>query len=160
MRIRQGNFYREAHGGPMRVLEFVAPVGTSPHDVPVWLERAHPELQLIPRDTGINGYVNTSLRPDGSLFVAVNLFDYACDGRSCAYEHLVPIQQAPRLAPPHLAMLKHSVGEHDEYQLGSDEAHNRRVLQRLGFGRHGHPDHLAICDGCPECIDAPLRESA
>lgn len=139
MRVRQGNPHAEAHGTTKRVHDWIAPSGTVPGDIPAAIAAAVPGLKLAHTGDGeVNGAVYTSLRPDGSLYVCVELYDHDCADPACEAGHgAVAHRRAPQLSPSHHAAMKHAVGEHSVHRLGvgQDEA----VLRRLGFTEHDSP---------------------
>lgn len=105
------NKFNEAHGKDMIIYEWIAPPGTSPYDIPAKLEAAMPGLKLSMGNVR-NGYINTSLRPDGSLDVAVALHMHPCLDKNCkAGEGAVEIHPAPALNESQESALVLSVGE-------------------------------------------------
>ena len=130
MRRRVGNPSAEAHGRAMRVYDWVAPQGTDPHDACLKAETA---LGVSLRGDGgsAHGYVTTSRRPDGSLYIAIYLYDAPCSDAACSAGHgPVRLEVAPDVTT-HLNRCKALVGEHASYRLGgaSDDA----VLAGIGF---------------------------
>ena len=129
MRTRIGNPSNEAHGNAMRVYDWIAPAGTAPGDV---VTNAETALGLKLRgDSGeAHGYINTSLRSDGSVYVAVHLYNVECADPACGAGHgAIVLRQAPDVAAK-LAAMKSAVGEHATYKLGDDDV---AVLTALGF---------------------------
>lgn len=133
MRERRGNPFREAHGRPMRVYDWFAPAGTRPGDIPAVIEAAVPGLKLFHRgDNEVNGFINTSLGPDGSLYVSVQLYDTACVDPSCPGGHgPVKLMIAPALSPADITRMVNAVGEHPTRKLTRGNA--RAMLEALGF---------------------------
>lgn len=131
MRTRIGNPSNEAHGQPMRVYDWIAPAGTDPHAAMLAAETAL-GVKLYHRGDGeIHGYVNTSRRPDGSLYVCVHLYDTACTDPACPAGHgTIALRIAPNVMPQLAAMVA-AVGEHPTHRLTLGNA--AAVLAALGF---------------------------
>lgn len=134
MRIRIGNPSNEAHGQPMRVYDWVAPAGTDPHAAMLAAETAL-GVKLYHRGDGeAHGFINTSRRPDGSLYVSVHLYDTPCVDPLCMAGHRpVALRVAPDVTPQ-LAVMKAAVGEHPQHQLRGIAVADAALLRRLGFG--------------------------
>ena len=124
----------------MRCYDFVAPAGTVPGDIPGLMEAAVPGLKLFHRgDNEVNGFVNTSLRPDGSLYVSVQLYDTACTDPACPGGHgPVNVRVAPILTMPQQLAIKAAVGEHPSHKLTGTPADDI-LLAELGFGPNDGP---------------------
>ena len=133
MRTRNSNAYNEVHGNTMRIYDWIAPAGTIPSDVPVGVEAAlgiH-IIQNAP-DEPVDGYINTSLRPDGSLYVSVQLYDTACLAVGCRFKHpLTPFRVSPEHTHPQLTAMVAAVGEHQTHKLNRGNA--RALMLQLGF---------------------------
>ena len=142
MRTRTGNPSNEAHGQPMRVYDWVASAGTDPHAAMLAAETAL-GVKLYHRGDGeVHGYVNTSRRPDGAIYVSVHLYDTPCADPACAAGHgLIAFRVAPDVTAK-LAAMKAAIGEHPQHQLRGTPA-DRVLLERLVF-RPG--------------LDGPLRD--
>ena len=140
MRTRTSNPFREAHDKPMRCHDFVAPAGTKPGDIPGLIEAAVPGLKLFHRgDNEVNGFVNTSLRADGSLYVSVQLYDTACTDPACPGGHgPVNVRVAPTLTVPQRLAMVAAVGEHPVHRLTGTPADDI-VLLALGFDPEDAP---------------------
>ena len=140
MRTRIANPFREAHDKPMRCFDFVAPAGTKPGDIPGLIEAAMPGLKLFHRgDNEVNGFCNTSLRPDNSLYVSIQLYDTACTDRACPGGHgPVNIRVAPILTMPQQLAMVAAVGEHAVHRLTGTPADDI-VLAGLGFSPNDGP---------------------
>ena len=113
MRNRVGNPFNEAHGQAMRCIDWLAPPGTDPGAVPGLVEAAMPTLKLYHRgDLEVNGYINTSLRPGGMLYISVQLYDQPCTDPACIAGHgPVRILVAPTVLPVTLVAIGVAVGE-------------------------------------------------
>ena len=146
MRQRTGNPFREAHGRTMRHYEWIAPVGTKPADIPGVIETAlvllGVKLQATESLPEQHGHVNTSLRPDGSLFVCVCLYDTPCSNANHSHGRVV-LRAAPALTVVDEAAMVTAVGEHARHTLNGQTADDVALLQRLGF----------------RDADAPLRDA-
>ena len=127
MRARSGNPYNEAHGKNLRAYEFIADGAKSPADVCAALETSL-GLRLQGDSTGQHGFVNTSKRADGSMFVAVVLYE-ACAG--CEH-HTTPHARATDPLPAKLIAAKVAAGEHPTKKLTGTPA-DEAVLRSLGF---------------------------
>ena len=116
MRTRVGNLSNEAHGKPMRVYDWIAPPGTDPHDA---MLKAQIALGVkLEGSTGeAHGYMNTSTRPDGSLYIAIHLYDFTCDDDHCGHgEGTIVLRQAPDVTEK-LEACTGAVGEHPTHRL-------------------------------------------
>lgn len=113
MRTRVGNPFNEAHMQNMRCIDWFAPAGTNPNAIPGLIETAIPTLKLYHRgDLEVNGYINTSLRPGGLLYISVQLYDVPCSDPACVAAHgTVKILVAPAVTPAQLAAIGVAVGE-------------------------------------------------
>lgn len=133
MRVRTGNPYREPHGKPLRCLEWIAPAGTDPNNVPVLIEAVLPGLKLFHRGDGeVHGFVITSPRPDGSVLIIVNLYDTACAGGSCPAGHpTIAHRVAPVITAAQQVAIKAAIGEHPVHKLTNQNA--AAVLHNLGY---------------------------
>jgi hypothetical protein len=93
MRKRLANPHAEAHGRLMRCYDFFMPAGTDPHQATLDIEADLPHLKLWHRGDGeVHGYVNTSTRPDGTLYVCVHLYSDDC---GCDLHEGVSFKKAP-----------------------------------------------------------------
>ena len=127
MRNRIGNPYDEFHGKDLRVYEFVADGTKNPTAILTAAETAT-GLRLQGDPAGQDGYVNTSLRPDGSVFVSVSLYE-ACAG---CEGHRVPHRRAADIPTAKQIALKAAVGEHPQHKLTGTPADTAK-LRALGF---------------------------
>lgn len=130
MRTRIGNPSNEVHGQALRVYDWIAPAGTTPDEV---VTKAETALGVKLRGvTGeAHGYVNTSTRADGSVYVAVHLYDTPCSDPACPTGHgAVVFAVAPDVSGK-LAAMKASIGEHATHKLGNGRGDD--VLRALGF---------------------------
>ena len=137
MRTRIGNPSNEAHGQPMRVHDWIAPVGTIPDTV---LTQAQSSLGVkLEGSTGeMHGYINTSKRPDGSLYIAIHLYDVECIDSNCRGGHgPIKLLVAPPVPPGLLVAMKATVGEHPQHKLTNSNA--EAVLIGLGFTPNDGP---------------------
>ena len=143
MRKRIGNPSNETHGKSMRCYDWFAPPGTDPDTLPAAIEAALPGLKLFHRGDGVvNGYINTSLRPDGSLYVCCHLYDDAYPLGDPGNDPKVAIQVAPTLNPGQENQLANSVGEHgnpDRKIDGKDKGKDRAAFTDAGFGPNDGP---------------------
>ena len=117
----------------MRVMDWIAPVGTDPHDA---MLKAQVALGVkLEGSTGeAHGFVNTSRRPDGAIYVSVHLYETPCADPLCMAGHgPVALRVAPDVTAQ-LAAMKAAVGEHPQYQLRGTAA-DAVLLERLGFRR-------------------------
>ena len=109
MRTTVGNIFGEAHGQNFRHYEWIAGAGATPYGVLELVEQAlGVNLSAKPGEP-IHGYLNTSRRPDGLLYVAVNLYNFECDG-ACGLDHPAFRRAVP--TTPSLARMVAVVGEH------------------------------------------------
>ena len=116
----------------MRVYDWIAPAGIDPHVAMLAAEVAL-GVKLFGNTGEAHGYVNTSRRPDGSLYVCVHLYDVACVDPACLAAHgSVRLSVAPAMTAAQLAALKVAVGEHARHRLGVGR--DDEVLAALGFG--------------------------
>ncbi len=127
MRNRVGNPYDEFHGKSLRVYDFVADGTKSPHDICLAAETAT-GLRLRGDPAGQDGYINTSLRPDGSVFVSIVLYE-ACSGLCGG--HAVPHRRAADITPAQRAAVKVACKEHPQHKLGGPN--DAATLRGLGF---------------------------
>ena len=113
MRVTVANRFAEAHGQPMRCIDWIAPVGVKAADVPALIEAAVPGLKVFHRgDFNVKGYVNTSLLPDGRLYISLQLYDTECLNRACPGGHgPVNIRRAPPVTVPQFTAIALAVGE-------------------------------------------------
>ena len=146
MRVRNdANPFGEAHARGMRTLDWIAPVGTDPHAIPALLAAAVPGLTLADDGSGeVNGFVNTSRRPDGALYVAVTLYDAECTDPDCPAGHgPITHRKAPTLTAGQRTSLKSAVGEHPDYKLTGGTG-DRAVLLSLGLSDEPETDAPVI----------------
>ncbi|MCR4340528.1 MAG: hypothetical protein NUW01_11675 [Gemmatimonadaceae bacterium] len=137
MRIRTGsNPYHEAHGKPLRVYEFIAD-GTRDASAICDAAEAATGLRLRVDPAGQDGYVNTSLRPDGSRFVVIVLYE-ACADTDCPTGHRTLLRRAPDIDVAKQAALKIAVGEHARHRLTGTPA-DAATLRALGFKDNDPP---------------------
>lgn len=158
MRKRVGNPSNEAHGKPMRCYDWFAPPGTNvggvnPDGTPQansilkLIEDAVPGLKLYNRGDGIvNGFVNTSTRPDGSVYICVHLYDDSYAPGSSGTAPGITIQAAPNLNPGQENQIALAVGERPGAQWllkggnnPTDKANDRANLQASGFSDKDSP---------------------
>ena len=115
----------------MRVYDWIAPAGTDPHAAMLKAQVAL-GVKLEGSAGEVHGYVNTSRRSDGSVYVCVHLYDVACVDPGCGADHMpIRFAVAPAITAAQLAACKVAIGEHAQYKLGvgRDDA----VLSALGF---------------------------
>ena len=125
----------------MRVYDWIAPAGTDPHAAMLAAETAL-GVKLVGTTGEAHGFVNTSRRPDGAIYISVHLYDTPCADPLCMAGHgPVALRVAPDVTAQ-LAAMKAAVGEHPQHQLRGTPA-DRVLLERLGF-RPG--------------LDGPLRD--
>jgi hypothetical protein len=139
VRARIGNPYNEAHGLSCRNFDWIAPPGTSPEALSALIEAQLPGVHLQGGQGDVHGFISTSLRPDGSLYVCVTLYDFACSNP--AHNH-PPFLQAPAVTAPQRTALEQATGTHS-INLDGTGADVAR-LHTLGFTD----------------ADAPLRSDA
>ncbi len=133
MRTRIGNPSNEAHGQPMRVYDWFAPPGADPHAAMLAAEIAL-GVKLVGTTGEAHGFVNTSRRPDGALYVSVHLYDTPCVDPACTAGHgSIAFRVAPDVTA-NLAAMKAAVGEHPQHQLRGIAVADAALLRRLGFG--------------------------
>ena len=151
MRLRTGNPYHHQSGAEFGIIEWVTPAfvrvpteyGPIAHELVLSaVERA---FDLILSGPSAQGYINTSLRPGGSMFVAVML-DRDQWGKGSEAAKLV-----------------RAVGESREYRLG-DATIDREILRVLGFmtTQEKHEFGLPIPASCVpyNCYtDGPLKRT-
>ena len=131
MRTRIGNPSNEAHGKLMRVYDWIAPVGADPHTAMLAAETAL-GVKLQGATGEAHGFVNTSRREDGALYVSVHLYDTPCNDTTCPGGHgPVALHVAPDITTK-LTAMKSAIGEHPQHQLRGTLA-DALVLERLGF---------------------------
>lgn len=140
MRIRIGNPHDEAHDRPMRCYDWIAPPGTTPQQALERIEAARPGLKLYYRGDGeVHGFVSTSRRPDGSLYICVGLYDADCVDPACPAGHrdidgrVIAHRRAPALTPAQCETIVQAVGEHASHRLTGAAAADRQLLRSLGF---------------------------
>lgn len=135
MRIQTANTFNERHGNNLRQYDWVAPEDTNPEDIPALIEAQLPGLKLYHRGDGeVNGYINTSRRPDGSLYVCVCLFDTACEDDECTLgEGKIKLKVAPTLTANQRTAMQNAVGEHAQHKLTGDPANDSAVLAAIGY---------------------------
>lgn len=172
MRNRAANL-GEAHGKPLRVLDFILPAGLTPDGVAAELEKATPGVKLRATGGEAHGYVNTSTRADGSLYVSVHLYEHDCDGAGCACAHEgVKHVTAPAgvedkvkaaLADPKVVKLT----EHPVFALTGDEGADRVALLAFFAGAKGDKplgqaelDAVTVLDAMTRASDETLAEVA
>jgi len=132
MRTRIGNPYNEPHGLSCRNIDWVAPPGTSPDALPALLEAQLPGFHLEASRGDAHGFISTSLRPDGSLYVCVTLYDFECSDPQCQVGHPdVAFHQAPQLTAGQLDAMQQATGIHS-INLDGTGADIAR-LRALGF---------------------------
>lgn len=132
MRTRAGNLYNEPHGLDCHNHDWIAPPGTDPAQLPALLEAAVPGLNLEPSRGLAHGFISTSLRPDGSLYVCLSLYGFSCAGERCSNLHAgITLTQAPVLTLDQGAALERATGAHtlNLDGTGADVAR----LRALGF---------------------------
>ena len=127
MRKREGsNFYAEAHGQPQTVLEWIAPAGTDPSDLADEIF-AQTGFQVKVAGGVQHGYMNTSKRPDGSLFVAV--IAYAPCPADCEHHRGIAVGGGPELK---VEEFESKVPEHPQKVLKGNASDNA-TLRAVGF---------------------------
>ena len=147
MRLRTGNPYQHQSGEEFGIIEWVAPPLVKVPDEYVRIAHelvlgaAEQALDLTLSGVGAGGYINTSLRPDGSMFVAVML----------RREHWAKGLEAEKLV--------RAVGESHEHRLGRE--FDREVLRVIGFmtTKEKHEFQLvpAACIAYDCYTDGPLK---
>ncbi|HYE59333.1 MAG TPA: hypothetical protein VD948_12550 [Rhodothermales bacterium] len=179
MRLRVGNPYREAHGRAMRVYDWIVPPqGVEPGGAHGrWAEAVAQEMRratgllLASGDGAAHGFLTTSLRPEGHLYLAVALYDAACEP-TCPHHRGVRFVPAPILTPTEALRLVDVTTEAPDFRLGK---HDGALLRALGFrdtadkrdgvlGPYRHhwtaaqlERHFAACVASECYTDAPLR---
>ena len=160
MRTRVANL-NEAHGKDLRVYDFIADGSKDPVEIAALVEA---QTGLAFSSGARNGYINCSYRPDGSLYVAVVLYEACSDGATCPARivgpkwlhtpsgvrflragevisgHDVPLVRAPDLTPAQQAAIKVAAKEHPQHRLTGTPA-DGAVLRAIGLGPETHP-HL------------------
>ena len=130
MRKRLGNPSNEEHDKDFVVYDWIEPPGATPHEAMLAVEARVAGLKLHNRGDGVaNGYVNTSLRPDGSLYVCVHLYRSPCDN-ACGRHPGLRMDVAPDLNPGMEAKL---AGTEHGQGLGRGKAVDLARLVALGF---------------------------
>ena len=179
MRQRIGNPFRETHGRAMRVYDWIVPPqGVEPGAAHGrWAEAVAQEMRratgllLANSDGAANGYLSTSLRESGHLYLAVALYDTACEP-TCPHHRGVRFVPAPILTPREALRLVDVTQEAPDFRLGK---HDGVLLRTLGFRdtedkrdeilapyRHAWTGaelarHFATCADSECYTDAPLR---
>ncbi len=145
-RKRIGNPHQEIHNdASMVVIDWFAPAGTDVRALAATLEAAVPGLKLhVPAGATlpyqVNGFVSTSTRADGSVYVSVSLF-----GNSYSDNPRIPIVAAPTLNPGQQNQMVMAVGEDpgSRRQLkggnAADKAKDAENLTDAGFGDNDAP---------------------
>jgi hypothetical protein len=107
------------------------------------MEAAVPGLKLFDRGDGeVHGYVNTSLRPGGELYVSVQLFTTPCDGgQSCPIGGRHASLKVMLLSPGQENAMVAAVGEHPDYVLTGNTF--VAALTALGFNADNPPRRIA-----------------
>ena len=127
----------------MRVYDWFAPAGTDPNALVAAIELALPALRLhVPQIAvlpyEVNGYVNTSKRRDGSVYVCVHLFDDSYNDNAD-----VPIRPAPVLTTAEEIQMLNAAGREDlrpgRKIDGKDKAADLAVFVSAGFGVNDAP---------------------
>lgn len=122
----------------MRCIDWVAPAASTPAGVLSAIEMAVPGLKLYHRgDNVVHGYLNTSRRPDGSLYVCVCLYNTPCSNVNCPTGHGAIQFLMASVTPAHLLAMRTAVGEHPSHILG--EGRDNEVLTGLGFAEQDGP---------------------
>ena len=138
MLISNGNPYCEAHDSGTRVYEFIADGTKDSHLITRAIEETT-GLHLGSDHADRHGYINTSLRPDGSRFVAIMLYNENCGGAGCGAGHPFPFVRTDDLTIAQQDAIKAAVGESNRHRLNNNEAANRASLRILGFKDHDGP---------------------
>ena len=86
MRTRTGNPFAEAHGRPMRCIDWLAPAGSTPETVRTAIEAAIGPL-VEPVTGAVMGYINTSSPPGKPMYVSLQLYDFDCPDLACPAGH-------------------------------------------------------------------------
>jgi hypothetical protein len=159
MRLRVGNPYREAHGRALHIIEWITPSwGVRPAALG---EAAATIASVVPSVLGglrfharypgdlVHGYLNTSLRPDGSLQIAASLYTEDC-GLDCRLSHPARFVCAPRLLDSDIRKIVEAVGESAEYRLGG--RHDREILRALAFQTTREKFELGVLDISPAAL--------
>ena len=133
MRSRVANPYDEAHGKAMRVYEFVADGSKAPSAIADAVETAT-GLRLRGDPAGQHGFIVTSLRPDGSRFVAMVLYEACADP---AHGH-PPLLRAADIDRVEQGAIEVAVGEQPTKRLDGSFA-DESVLRALGFTDNDPP---------------------
>ena len=127
MRTRSANPYNEAHGKDLRVYEFIADGSKSASEICDAVETAT-GLRLRGDPAGQHGFIVTSLRPDGSRFIAIVLYEACADP---THDH-PPLVRAADLDAAKQAALKTAVGEHSQHRLDGTTT-DELTLRSIGF---------------------------
>lgn len=129
MRERIGNPHDEQHKQTLRCLDWVAPAGTDPATVTLAAETAL-GVKLRADSGTAHGFITTSRRPDGALYVAVHLYQFSCTGTGCTHPGLQLAQGTVSAAA--LTALVQAVGEHPTHKLTGGPGDDG-VLSALGY---------------------------
>lgn len=149
-RQRKGNPSKEIHNDVnMTCIDWFAPAGTDPKTIPTLIEQAIPGLKLhVPDDQpivppyAVNGFINTSTRADGSIYVCVHLFSQNYNDNPN-----VPIQAAPNVPPGQINQMVNACGGENnnskrKLKDGTNAANkkdNRDNLVDAGFSDRDSP---------------------
>ena len=144
MRARRGNPFHDQHelrhpAWSTRVYDFIAPEGTDPVQAAIGMELVVPDLVAFNRGPGLGGAnasVWTSIRPDGSLYVALGVYDQTCTDPQCDAGHVTkgkgaPVTAGPAVTKEHRAEISHLLDESDDWPLGA--GYDAEILSGLGF---------------------------
>lgn len=143
-RKRTGNPSKEIHNDTgMTCIDWFAPAGTKPEDIPGLIQNALPSLKVLrpigsPSPFTVNGYVNTSVRPDGSVYVCLHLFSQAYSDNPDT-----PIVAAPNVPPGQIQQIVAACGgEHGNAKRkidGSNKQKDKDNLKDAGFKDNDAP---------------------
>ena len=147
MRKRIGNPAREPHGKPMRAYDLIAPGSLEWAKLPAMIQAAIPGLILSPFLGGseVNGFINTSPRPDGTRHVAIYLYDFECADPTCPLEHFRGVihRVAPLLTPAQESAMALAIGEAPGKILtNANPAAAEALLRASGFEDQDGPLRL------------------
>lgn len=119
--------------------DWIAPPGTDPWAIPTLVEAVLPGVKIYHRgDLEVHGFVNTTELADGSLHVAVCLYEFECDDPACR-KHITPngqrvaFRQAALPTAAQRTAMKAAIGEHATYRLTNTRATALATLRALGF---------------------------
>ena len=138
MRERIGLFWGEAHSAPMYCCDCVCPSSMTPDGALALVESLLPGVHLTPQavPTPTHGYVNTSRRPDGSLYVSIQLYRVPCPGDRCVASPHSAFGVHPPLTPAQVAAISTAL---EGGRVPLTTANAGAVLRHLGFNDDDPP---------------------